>query len=143
MLSKLNGQVSTATAAPDAGGQATLAELGPDRYRLQGALDLSAVAKLAQQTKRLLNLGRRRSAAQPGRRIEIDLGGIERSNSAVIALLLDWMDQAAEQRIDLVFKNWPQALERIAAFSNVDHLLGIETRQANDGDISSIEWTSS
>ncbi|NBC48171.1 MAG: STAS domain-containing protein [Gammaproteobacteria bacterium] len=143
MPSKLDGQVSAATVEPDAGTQATLAELGPDRYQLQGVLDLSAVARLAKQTKRLFKSGQNRSATQPGRRIEIDLGGIERSNSAVIALLLDWVDQAAQQQIELVFKKWPQALERIAAFSNVDQLLGIETRQADDGGASSIEWTNS
>lgn len=143
MPSKLDGQAQTATAEPGADSQATLAELGPDRYRLQGVLDLSAVAGLAKQTRRLFRFGKGRSAAQPGRRIEIDLSGIERSNSAVIALLLDWVDQAAQQQTELVFKNWPQALERIAAFSNVDQLLGIETRQADDGGASSIEWTNS
>ena len=47
MLSKLDGQAQTATAEPGADSQATLAELGPDRYQLQGVLDLGAVAGLA------------------------------------------------------------------------------------------------
>lgn len=110
-----------------------LTELGPDRFRLQGALDLSAVGALAKQGPALVEIGRRRSETPPARRIEIDLGGVERANSAVIALLLDWVEKAARQQAEIVFTNWPQALARIAAFSNVDGLLGIE-RANGDGD---------
>ncbi|MFP4063385.1 MAG: lipid asymmetry maintenance protein MlaB, partial [Halochromatium sp.] len=59
--------------------------------------------------------------------IQIDLGGVERSSSAAIALLLDWVAQAGRAGIELRFAHWPEALRRIAIFSNVDGLLGLET----------------
>lgn len=61
--------------------------------------------------------------------IEIDLGDVERSSSAGIALLLDWVDQAGRDGIDVKFRRWPKALVRIAAFSNVEDLLGIKAER--------------
>jgi ABC-type transporter Mla MlaB component len=123
-------QAATPHAPPEHGQQAALTALDSGHYRLQGRLDLNAIPELAKQAGRLLPFGRRPSAAPPPPRIEIDLGGIDQSTSAAVALLLEWTEQAAHQRIELVLSNWPPALARIAAFSNVDGLLGLGPSEA-------------
>lgn len=147
MPSNRGGRGAAAVPTNADGAQAALKELGPGRFRLQGALDLSAVSGLAKQGAGLLENRRRKSETPSARRIEIDLGGVERSSSAVIALLLDWVDKAARQQTEIVFTNWPQALVRIAAFSNVDGLLGIDGIGADDNMTRSPDgtpaWTSS
>jgi phospholipid transport system transporter-binding protein len=107
---------------------AELIELGAGQFRLQGPLDLSTMPELARQGQRLFKRLRRDNASQP-QDIQIDLGGVERSSSAAIALLLDWVAQAGHAGLGLSFAHWPDALRRIALFSNVDGLLGIETDQ--------------
>lgn len=112
---------------------AELLELAPGRFALRGRLDLDSVPALVRQGKRLFRGARGRQDAQsqgPEQVLEIDLGGVERASSAGIALLLDWVEQAARVQARLVFLNWPDALARIAAFSNVAGLLGLDARSA-------------
>ncbi|MEA1050204.1 STAS domain-containing protein [Lamprobacter modestohalophilus] len=106
----------------------TLTEISPGQFELKGALILSTVPTLARQGARLLKAVRTKRDSMP-LAVEIDLGGVERSSSAGIALLLDWVDQAGSDGIDLQFRNWPEALLRIASFSNVEGLLRIEAAQ--------------
>ncbi len=132
--SGLGAAANSATAEQGTAAQqaAELVELGVGQFRLQGPLDLSTMPDLARQGqrlfKRLRHSVRRDRTSQP-QHLEIDLGGVERSSSAAIALLLDWVAQAQHAGLGLSFANWPDALRRIAIFSNVDGLLGIETDQ--------------
>lgn len=121
-------QQATATTAATADRPTTLTERAPGQFELKGSLDLGSVPTLARQGTRLLKALRARPDTVP-LSVEIDLGGVERSSSAGIALLLDWVDQAGRDGIDLRFRNWPEALVRIASFSNVEGLLRIETAQ--------------
>ena len=105
--------------------ESRLREVGPGRLALEGPLTLSTVPTLGRQGTRLLKAMQPKAGAAPIR-VEIDLGGINRSSSAGIALLLDWVDQARRDGINLRFQHWPEALVRIAIFSNVEGLLGIE-----------------
>jgi phospholipid transport system transporter-binding protein len=111
---------------------AELLEIGPGRLALKGRLDLESIPALARRGRRLLR-DASAQAAHP-RVLEIDLGGVERTSSAAIALLLDWVEQAAQTEARLVFLNWPEALARIADFSNVASLLGLEASPAIAGD---------
>lgn len=103
-----------------------LTEIAPGQLALSGSLTLSTIPALARQGRRLLKAMRSRSDGNEPVSVEIDLGEIERSSSAGIALLLDWVEQAGQDGIAIRFRRWPEALVRIATFSNVDHLLGIE-----------------
>ena len=96
---------------------ARLHELGPGRWRLEGELTLDTVAPLAKEGTRL---------AAAGSDCEIDLGGIDQSSSAAVALLLEWQGQVRRAGGRLLLHNAPDALARIAAFSNVDTLLGLQ-----------------
>lgn len=139
-----NGSGTTAEHAAAANQAAELLELGAGQFRLQGSLDLGAIPALARQGQRLFKRLSRDSASrrqsqsqfqpqpQPQPQpieIQIDLGGVERSSSAAIALLLDWVAQAGRDGFQLRFAHWPEALRRIAIFSNVDGLLGLEADQ--------------
>jgi len=53
----------------------------------------------------------------------IDLAGVRHSDSAGLALLLEWLGQAREDRFEIKFRNIPDSLLRIARLSNVDRLL--------------------
>ncbi len=121
-LSRQHAQPTAAEPAP------SLTETGPGQFALSGSLTLSKIPTLARQGRRLLKTVRRRSQGEPVS-VEIDLGAIERSSSAGIALLLDWVDQAGRDGIGIQFRRWPEALARIAALSNVAGLLGIEAEQ--------------
>jgi phospholipid transport system transporter-binding protein len=101
--------------ATDAAG-AALKRVAPGRFRVEGDLDLTTVAALA-RAGRQLAAG---AETAPGP-VEVDLSGV----SAAIALLLEWLEQAAAGGVRLEFRNWPEALVRIADFSNVDALLGV------------------
>jgi len=87
------------------------------RFRLEGDLYLGAVGPLAAAGARL---------AAAGGDVELDLGGIGRSSSAGVALLLEWTEQVRRAGGELRFVNWPEPMVRIAGFSNVGRLLGIE-----------------
>lgn len=112
---------------------AALTDIAPGRFRLEGDIDLDAVATLVRETGRLLPVCPKGGrwpwstpvASGPPATVELDLGGIGQGSSAAVALLLEWTDQVERHGGRLVFRNWPAALARIADFSNVDGLLGI------------------
>lgn len=108
---------------------AELLELAPGRLALRGQIDLNSVPTLVRQAKRLFRGPRDKHGTQ-SQVLEIDLQGVERASSAAIALLLDWVEQAARVQTRLVFLNWPDTLARIAAFSNVAGLLGLDAPTA-------------
>jgi len=96
--------------------EASLNQIGPRRWQLEGSLSLSSVADLAAEGERL---------AATGGRIELDLAGVHHSSSAAVALLLEWCEQIGAAGGQLQLLNCPEALRRIADFSNVDALLGL------------------
>jgi ABC-type transporter Mla MlaB component len=96
--------------------EANLNQIDPDRWQLDGSLTLSGVAAIAAEGERL---------AATGGPIELDLAGIHHSSSAAVALLLEWHEQIRLAGGQLHLLNCPEALRRIAEFSNVDGLLGL------------------
>lgn len=54
----------------------------------------------------------------------IDLSGLEATDSAAIALLLEWKQWARQAGGDVRFEQPPEALQTIAGLSHVDQLLG-------------------
>lgn len=56
--------------------------------------------------------------------ISIDLEGARESDSAGLALLIEWMSWAAENHVDLRFENIPQQLKTMAEISEVSELIG-------------------
>jgi phospholipid transport system transporter-binding protein len=97
--------------------RATLTSLGNGRYTVTGDLDFTGVGPLVADGERLF----------PGpKALRIDLSGVGQANSAGLALLLEWLDQARRRGQTLRFFNLPEPLARIAAITNLTGLLPCE-----------------
>ena len=96
---------------------AQLQRVAAGRWRLGGGLTLASVAELAAE-------GRRPAADGGG--VALDLADLDNSSSAGVALLLEWREQLHRRGVTLRLDNCPAALARIAEFSNVDGLLGLD-----------------
>ncbi len=102
-------------AAGGAGEAGRLAAGADGRWRLAGALTLATVGGLwGEGVERLAGLGGR---------LELDLGGVERSDSAGLALLVAWMGEARRRGIELEVRNLPGQMRAIAAASGLEGLL--------------------
>jgi phospholipid transport system transporter-binding protein len=95
---------------------AELVEMGEGRFGVRGVLDFTTVGALL--SKGVAAFGGRRE-------VVLDLQGVTRSNSAGLALLLEWLDHGRVQGIALRFVNLPDSLVAIARMSNVDALLSL------------------
>ena len=93
---------------------AELVELGEGRFGVRGVLDFTTVGAL---------LSKGVAAFGGCREVVLDLQGVTRSNSAGLALLLEWLDHGRAQGFELRFVNLPDSLLAIARMSNVDALL--------------------
>ena len=87
---------------------------GPGVFRVSGVLDYASVGRLEAAARPLL--GGAPDAL-------VDLGGVERANSAALALLLEWVAQARRGRRRIRFEGVPAGLLEIAKVSNVADLL--------------------
>lgn len=58
-------------------------------------------------------------------RVLIDLGNVERSNSAALALLLQWLEDALDRGCELRYRNLPASLLDIAELHGVSGLLPV------------------
>jgi len=95
---------------------ASIAAAGSGGFRVEGVLDFDSVPSLAGEGARLL--------AGPGP-VDVDLSGVREANSAALVLLLEWLDLARRRHVKLRFRHLPDALERLAALSNVSRLLPV------------------
>lgn len=93
---------------------ATLTSTEAGQFRLSGDLDFASVEPLVGEGERLF-------AAHQA--VSIDMAGVGQANSAGLALVLEWLDQAQRrgQRLELV--HLPESLARIAAITNLTGLL--------------------
>jgi phospholipid transport system transporter-binding protein len=55
--------------------------------------------------------------------LDIDLSGVERADSAGLALLLEWKSQALSRRADIRFHSIPESLLAIAKTCEVEDLI--------------------
>ena len=58
--------------------------------------------------------------------IAIDLQGVERADSAGVALLIEWQRSARRQQQNISFQNVPSQMLAIARLSGVDELLSLK-----------------
>ena len=63
------------------------------------------------------------SLDKPGIELSIDLKGVTRSDSAGLALLVEWMQHAQQRQCHLRFAHLPQQLLDIARVSGLDSIL--------------------
>jgi phospholipid transport system transporter-binding protein len=90
---------------------------GHARLDVEGVLDFDTVMPLVDESRRYF--------AGEHRRLEVDLRGVCRANSAGLALLLEWLELAQERGISLRFRNLPESLARLASITNLTGLLPV------------------
>jgi len=93
---------------------AKLEKIAAGNYRLNGDLDFSTVMGVLTQ---YINL-----SAQE-KNIEVDLSGLQKCNSAALALFVEMKARARGRQQIIVFSNVPQQIQNLAAMSNVEGLL--------------------
>jgi phospholipid transport system transporter-binding protein len=86
------------------------------RLQLAGQLDFSSVAGLRSSLSPFL---------KKGSRLEIDLKAVDRTNSAALALLLQWQQDALDRNCRINFINLPEKLIDIAELHGIKGLLPI------------------
>lgn len=93
--------------------QASISRQG-DGFSLSGQLDFHSVASLLSSNGWL-----------QGEHIQIDMGKVQQSNSAGLALLLEWMKIAQQKGLQIKYHNVPEQLLVIARAYGVDQDLPI------------------
>jgi len=96
---------------------AVLTQVQPGQYRLQGSLNLNSVVRLLTQSEMMFH------ANTPA--IGIDMGPVQRVESAGLALLVEWRRRAEKAGKTLNYQNIPDQLIAIARLSGVAEILAL------------------
>lgn len=83
-------------------------------FTLKGRLDFQTVPDLAKQARLLFG---------DGKTIAVDLSGVTHSNSAGLALLLEWVRTSRVEQRRFSFQNIPEKLLSIARVTEVDDFI--------------------
>ena len=94
---------------------ARLDSAGNGRFRVDGILDASTAGQVLEQSEPLF--------AQASADIEVDLSGVGESDSAGLALLIEWLRLARQGGKPIRFKNVPAQIEALARISEVEELI--------------------
>ncbi len=94
--------------------EARLERTGAGRYRISGFLTYERVPEVYEAA---------RSLFEEGVEWVVDLGGVERADSAGLALLVDWVRQARERNVRVRFERVSERLRHLAALGGVEGLL--------------------
>ena len=98
-------------------GKAALLRAREGLWRLEGELDFKSVAELHPRLS---------DALQRGKAVDLDLGGVTRANSAGLALLLQWLEDAGRCGATLRILNPSKALMELAELSGLERLLPVD-----------------
>lgn len=86
--------------------------------RIVGELDFDSVADLWATTGSLFEI-----EVEPV--VQIDLSGVRRSNSAGVALLVEWLRQAQSRQSELIFSNMPAQMRAIVRVVDLETVLPV------------------
>ena len=84
------------------------------RSRLSGILDFSTVPDVWPSLARKIG---------QSRRLSVSLAGVEKANSAALALLLEGLELARKSGCELEYRDIPRELLELARVSNVEAIL--------------------
>lgn len=87
---------------------------GNGRFLLKGDVTFRTVERILRSSEALF---------KEHTRIEVDLSGVTKSDSAGLALLLEWITWANHTVREIRFINMPERIDAIAKTTEVDHLL--------------------
>lgn len=97
-------------------GQPRFEDLGGGRFRVAGDLGLATVTGALAASEPLF-------AGHPA--VELDLAGVSGTDSATVALLIEWLARARAAGRSIRFRAAPPQLAVIARLSDVDELLSL------------------
>lgn len=92
----------------------TLQDNGDGRFVLSGDMSFETAEQLLRESEDLF---------EQHTRIEVDLSGVEKADSAGLALLLEWITWANHTVREIRFADMPERILAIAKTTEVDHLL--------------------
>lgn len=92
----------------------SLQDLGDGHFSLQGEMTFATAESILQASEHPF---------QEHTRIEIDLSGVTNSDSAGLALLLEWVTWANHTVREIRFSGMPERVQAIAKTTEVDGLL--------------------
>ena len=91
-----------------------LSDLGDGRFALLGDMSFDSAEQIRRASQKIFD-------GQPS--IELDLSGVEKTDSAGLALLLEWISWASSSEVALRFLAIPEKVLAIAQTADVDDLL--------------------
>ncbi len=89
----------------------TIVSESPGRFIVDGDLTFSSLDK-----KSISNF----SFLATGKHVVLDLGGVGKTDSAGLALLVEWIKYARNKRVNLQFRNIPEQIFNLAKLSSLD-----------------------
>ena len=92
--------------------------LAEGRLRLQGELSFRTVPQVLAQGETLFE--------QVPSSVAIDLQGVSRSDSAGVALLVEWTRAAHRRHKNIVFRNVPPQMRSIVEVCGLEDILSLE-----------------
>ena len=94
-------------------------EAAPNRIEVKGALTFSTARRAREAGLKIIK------GSQSREPLEVDCAGVEESDSAGLAVLIDWLSNAKVQGRTVQFSNLPTGIVAAARISDVDPMLGI------------------
>ena len=91
-----------------------LTDVGEGRFRLAGAMSFDTAERILRESE---------DKFEEYTRIEVDLSGVDDSDSAGLALLLEWITWAIQTVREIRFVAVPQRITAIARVTEVENLL--------------------
>ncbi len=91
-----------------------LEDLGDGHFRFQGELSFETAERVLAASEKMF---------EPHTRIEVDLSGVVRTDSAGLALLLEWVTWANHTVREIRYTGMPEKILAIARTTEVDALL--------------------
>ena len=95
-------------------GEFTLEDRGDGHFALAGEMSFDTAEQILRVSE---------GPFEDHTRLEIDLSGVTMSDSAGLALLLEWITWANHTVREIRFINVPEKIDAIAKTTEVDHLL--------------------
>ena len=91
-----------------------LEDLGEGRFALRGEMSFDTAGKILRESE---------APFEEHTRIEVDLSGVEKTDSAGLALLLEWITWANHTVREIRFQKIPERIDAIARVTEVEELL--------------------
>ena len=103
--------------------RAKFESLGAGRFRISGVLNASTAREVLEQSE---------ARFEQFAGLDIDLGGVGESDSAGLALLIEWLRLARQWQKEIRFENVPAQIEALARISEVEDLIGGAEKKEKD-----------